>query len=175
MSGQDIKVAAGEQPIHVETREERIDVALAKETINVPATGGGIRFSIKEERFDFSSPLVLGKSEWPFGPNPNKVDGLAKDVATVVDAVVMPAFYRVAKWLFLISDDDNDLAVTSEIKCLRRGGEVYFMEYAIMGDSGLIPYDLDAKIDGNAIQLIITSRYDGVLTVRTSKLGIFNG
>ncbi len=175
MSGQNIKVAAGEQPIHVETREERIDVALARETINVPAADGGIRFSIKEERFDFSSPLVLGKPEWPFGPNPNKVEGLARDVPTVVDEVVMPSFYRVAKWLFLITDDNNDLAVTSEIKCLRRGNDVYYMEYAIMGDSGLIPYDLDAVVEAEKIKLIITSRYDGVLTVRTSKLGIFNG
>ena len=175
MDGQNIKVFAGDQPIHVALKEERIDVALAKETINIPTTEGGIQFSIKEERFDFSSPLVLATSGWPFGPNPNKVEGVAKDVATVVDEVVMPTFYRVAKWLFLISDEVNDLEVTSEIKCIRRGDNVHFVEYAILGDSGLLPYDIDVVVNEEKIQLVVISRYDGgVVTIRTSKIGIFS-
>lgn len=174
MGGQDIQVAVGEQPIHVAMKEERIEVALAKETIHIPAVDGGIQFSIKEERFDFSSPLVLATSGWPFGPNPNKTEGLKKDVATVVDVVVMPTFYRVARWLFLITDETNDLAVTSEIKCMRRGNDVYYMEYAIMGDSGLLPYELDSVVDGEKIKLIVISRHNGgEVTVRTSKIGIF--
>ena len=174
MGGQKIKATVGEQPIHVALKEERIDVALAKETINIPAVDGGIQFSIKEERFDFSSRMVLATPGWPFGPNPNKVEGLVKNEATVVDEVVMPSFYRVARWLFLISDETNDLAVTSEIKCMRRGNDVFYMEYAIMGDSGLLPYELDAVVEGEKIKLIVISRHDGgEVTVRTSKMGIF--
>ena len=174
MCGRKLEITIGGQPVGVSFDEERIEVAVAKETIQVPVDGGEIRFSIKEERLDFSSPLVLAAPGWPFGPNPNKVEGLAKDAATVVDEAVMPAFYRVAKWLFLITDDDNDLAVTSEIKCMRRGDDVYFMEYAIMGDAGLIPYDLDAVVEEEKIKLIVTSKYDGVLTARTTKIGVFN-
>ncbi len=174
MCGRKLEITIGGQPVGVTFDEEHIEVAVTRETIQVPVDGGGIRFSIKEERLDFSSPLVLAAPGWPFGPNPNRVDGLARDAATVVDEVVMPAFYRVAKWLFLITDEANDLAVTSEIKCMRRGGDVYFMEYAVMGDAGLITYDLDAVAEGEKIKLIVTSKYDGALTVRTSKLGIFN-
>jgi len=173
MSGQ-TSILNENQPVYVTPKEERIDVALTKETINVPVAEGNIQFSIKEERFNFSSPLVLAAPGWPFGPNPNKVEGLEKDVVTVVDSVTMPSFYRVAKWLFLISDDANDLAVTSEITCMLRGNDVYFIEYAIMGDTGFIQYDLDAVIDGSKIKLIVTSKYNGVLTVRTSKIGIYN-
>ena len=174
MCGRKLEITVGGQPVGISFNEERIEVAIAKETIHVPVNGGEIRFSIKEERLDFSSPLVLATPDWPFGPNPNRVEDLAKGVATVVDEAVMPTFYRVAKWLFLITDDDNDLAVTSEIKCMRRGDDVYYMEYAIMGDSGIITYDLDAIVEEEKIKLIVTSQYDGDLTVRTSKLGIFN-
>ena len=166
MCGPNNRSSAGAQSIHV---------ALANETINVPANKGGIQFSIKEERFDFSSPLVLATSGWPFGPNPNKVEGITKDVATVVDEVVMPTFYRVTKWLFLISDEVNDLEVTSEIKCMRRGDNVHFVEYAILGDSGLLPYDIDVVVNEEKIQLVVTSRYDsGAVTIRTAKIGLFN-
>ena len=169
-----ISISIGGQPLGVSFDEERIDVAVANETIHVHAADGEIRFTIKEEKLDFSSPLVLATPGWPFGPNPNKVDGVIKDTATVVDRLTMPSHYRVAKWLLLISDDANDLAVTSEIKCMRQGGDIYFTEYAMLGDSGLIPYDLDVTDHGDQIHLVVTSRYEDPLTVRTSKLGIFN-
>ena len=174
MTDRTLAISVGGQPVGVSFDEERIDVAVANETIHVHTADGEIRFTIKEEKLDFSSPLVLATPGWPFGPNPNKVEGVVQDTATVVDRLAMPSHYRVVKWLLLISDDTNDLAVTSEIKCMRRGGDIYFTEYAILGDSGLIPYDLDVINQSDEIHLIITSRYDGVLTVRTSKLGIFN-
>ncbi len=174
MDGHKLEITIGGQPLGVSYNTEQIDVAVAKETVHVHNAEDGIHFTIREEKPGFSSPLVLAVPGWPFGPNPNRVEGLAKGVVTVVDEAVMPTYYRVAKWLFLISDDDNDLAVTSEIKCMRRGDDVYFIEYAIIGDSGTIQYDLDAVLDGDRIQLLVTSQYNGVLTVRTSKIGIFN-
>ena len=169
-------IKAGEQPVTIVSVEETIDVSLVKETINVPVTDGQTQFSIKEERFEFSSSLVLGAEAtgWPFGANPTKVEGLTKDTPVVVDAVAMPSHYRVVKWLILLSDDINDLEVTSEIKCIRRRNIVQFVEYAIMGDSTTIQYDLDVVVDNENVQLIITSRYDGVLTARTLKIGIYN-
>lgn len=168
-------ITYGQQPVQVAVKEDRIDVALARETIHVPVADGNIRFSIHEERFDFSSPLVLAVPGWPFGTNPNKVEGLLKDVVTEVDHATMPTYYRVVKWLFLIADDTNDLAVTSEITCMRRSDDVHFIEYAIIGDTGTIQYDLDAVVDGDRIRLLVTSKYNGVLTVRSSKIGIFQG
>ena len=131
------------QPVSVSFNQEQIDVALARETINVQAVDGKIRFSLGEERFDFSSPLVLAAGTWPFGPNSNKVETVIEGVPTEVDRVAMPAYYRVVKWLFLISDEASDLAVTSEIKCIRKGETVYYIEYALLGDGGVITYDLD--------------------------------
>ena len=175
MADKTLAISIGDQPVGVSLEGDRIEVALAKETIHVHTADGEIRFTIKEEKLDFSSPLVLATPGWPFGPNPNKVEGVVRDAATVVDRLAMPSHYRVAKWLLLISDDDNDLAVTSEVKGMRRGGDIYFTEYAIIGDSGLIPYDLDVVEQGEEIHLVITSKYDGVLTIRTSKMGIFSG
>jgi hypothetical protein len=170
-----IKITGDKQPVHISQTEEQIDVALTKETINISSGDGKIDLTIKEENFDFSSPLVLAVPEWPFSPNPKKVEGLTKVTPVIVDQVVMNAYYRVIKWLFLITDETNDLAVTSEIKCMRHTDDVHYMEYAIMGDSGQLLYDLDAVVDGGNLNLIITSRYDGGdLTVRTSRIGIFS-
>ena len=171
-----VKISGDKQPVHITQTQEQIDVALVKETINISSGDGQIDLTIKEETFDFSSPLVLAVPGLPFGgPNPKKVEGLTKDTPATVDQVTMTAYYRVVKWLFLITDETNDLAVTSEIKCMRHTNDVHYMEYAIMGDSGQLLYDLDAVVDGDNLNLIITSRYDGgELTVRTSRIGIFN-
>ncbi|HAT48863.1 MAG: hypothetical protein HQL07_03895 [Nitrospirae bacterium] len=175
MADKTLEISIGGQSLGVSFDTEQIDVAVVNEVVHVNSANGQIRFSIKEEKLNFSSPLVLAASSgWPFGPNPNKVEDIVRDVPTIVDQLAMPSHYRVAKWLILISDDASGLAVTSEIKCMRQGGNIYFIEYAILGDSGLIPYELDVVDQGNQIQLVITSRYHGVLTVRTSKLGIFN-
>lgn len=151
-----------------------IRVSIVKESIRLPIVDEQVNVAIREERFDFSTPPVLATSGWPFGPNPTKMNGLQKGVATVVDTVTMPSYYRVAQWLFLIEDETNELAVTSTIKCILCGENVHYVEFAIMGDSGLIDYELDARVDGNKVNLIISSDYDGGdLTVRTSKIGIF--
>ena len=170
-----INLSGDRQPIHISPQDEKIDVALVKETLRV-ASGGdeNINLTIREEHFDFSSPLVLGVPDWPFGPNPKRIEGLTRDTPVIVDQVTMTAYYRVVKWLFLITDEANDLAVTSEIKCMRNTNDVRYMEYAIMGDSGQLPYDIDAEMDGGNLNLIIISRYDGgTLTVRTSRIAIY--
>ena len=169
-----VNISGNEQPVYISPKEETIDVALVKETINLSSGDGNIDFTIKEEKFDFSSPLVLAVPSLPFGPDPKKVEGLTTNSPVIVDQVAITAYYRVVKWLFLITDETNDLAVTSEIKCMRHTNDVHYMEYAIMGDSGQLLYDLNAVVDGGNLNLIITSRYDGgELTVRTSRIGIF--
>lgn len=154
--------------------EQPIRVSLVQESIRVPIVDEQTSVAIREERFDFSAPPVLSTSGWPFGDNPTRVDGLQKGVATVVDYVVMPSFYRVVRWMLLLSDDSNDLAVTSTIQCMRRGDGVVYTEYAILGDYGILPYDLDVVIDGDKVKLVVISEYDGEITARTSKIGIFN-
>lgn len=170
-----VTIAEGPQPIEISSLEEHIDVAIIKETIHPPVGEEGINVTFHEERMDFSSPLVLATPGWPFGPNPNKVDGLKKGVEMVVDTVTMPTYYKVARWLFLAEDEINGLVTTSEIKCMRRGNTVTYIEYAIIGDSGLMPYDLDVVVEDNKVKLVVTSHYEGGdLTVRTSKIGIFS-
>lgn len=162
------------QPIQISSQEEQIHLAIVKETIRFPIDSDGIKVAIHEERLDVSSPLVLAIPGWPFGPNPNKTNGLKKGVATVVDTVTMPSYYRVAQWFFLIEDEESHLAVTSTIKCIVMNGNIHYLEYAVIGDSSLLPYDLDAILEGDKVHLIITSGYEqGDLTVRTSKIGIF--
>lgn len=163
------------QPIEVSLKEEKLQMAIVKETIRFPVDAEGIHVAIHEERLEVSSPLVLAAPGWPFGPNPNKTGGLKKNEATVVDTVTMPTYYRVAQWLFLIEDEVNGLAVTSTIKCVLLGDNVHYLEYAVIGDSGMISYDLDANLEGDKVNLVVTSGYDGGdLTVRTSKIGIFH-
>ena len=162
------------QPIQVSSQEEQIHLAIVKETIRFPIDSDGIKVAIHEERLDVSSPLVLAIPGWPFGPNPNKTKGLKKGVPTVVDTVTMPSYYRVVQWLFLIEDEENHLAVTSTIKCILMGGNIHYLEYAIIGDSSILPYDLDAILEEDQVHLVITSGYEqGDLTVRTAKIGIF--
>ncbi len=171
-----------EQPIRVSIVEESkkivaddpIRISLVKESIRVPVVDEQINVVVHEERFDFSTPPVLATSGWPFGLNPVRVDGLQRGVATVVDHVAMPSFFRVVRWMLLLSDDSHDLAVTSTVQCMRRGGDVLFTEFAILGDYGTIPYELDVVADGDKVKLVVTSRYDGELTARASKIGIFN-
>lgn len=170
-----VTAVEGVQSVEVSSREEHIDVAMVQESIYPPVGEEGIRCVLRAERMDFSSPLVLAVPGWPFGPNPNRVSGIQQGVPTVIDRVTMPTYYRVARWLFLVEDERNGLAITSEIKCIRRGEVVTYIEYAIIGDSGLIPYELDVVTEGVQIQLMMHSHYEGgELTVRTSKIGIFN-
>ncbi|MBF0115469.1 MAG: hypothetical protein HQM04_10575 [Magnetococcales bacterium] len=154
--------------------DQPIRVSIVKESIRIPIVDEQVNLSVTEERFDFSTPPVLASSGWPFGPNPVRVDGLQKGVATVVDQVAMPSYYRVVRWMLLLSDDSNDLAITSTVQCMRRGDGVMFTEYAILGDYGILPYDLDVVVDGDRVNLVVTSGYDGQLTARTTKIGIFS-
>ncbi len=178
MADQKLEITVGGQPVNVAVGEEHIEIATVHETLLVSSDNGAIRLTIKEERLDFSSPWILeaagGGGAWPFGVNPNRVDGIVRDTPAMVDRVVMPGQYRVVKWLLLLSDESTGMAVTSEIKAFRRGAEIWFTEYAILGDSSLIPYGLDVQEDGDAVQLMVTSGYDGVLTARTMKIGIFS-
>ena len=151
-----------------------IRVSVVKESIRVPIVDEQINLSVTEERFDFSTPPVLASSDWPFGPNPVRIDGLQQGVATVVDQVAMPSLYRVVRWMLFLSDDSNALAVTSTVQAIRRGDDVMFTEYAILGDYGIIPYDLDVVVDGEKVKLVVISGYDGHLTARTTKIGIFS-
>ncbi|MEO5364476.1 MAG: hypothetical protein H7838_12750, partial [Magnetococcus sp. DMHC-8] len=95
--------------------EQPIRISLVRESIRVPLVDEQVNVAIHEEQFDFSEPPVLATSGWPFGPNPVRVDDLQKGVATIVDHVAMPSFYRVVRWMLLLSDDSNDLAVTSTV------------------------------------------------------------
>ena len=178
MADQTLEITVGGQPVNVAVGEEHIEIATVHETLLVSSDNGAIRLTIKEEKLDFSSPWILeaagGSGSWPFGSNPNRVDGISKDISTAVDRVTMPGHYRVVKWLLLLSDETTGVAVTSEIKAFRRGTEIWFTEYAILGDASIIPYDLDVAEDGDAVQLMVTSHYDGVLTARTMKIGIFS-
>lgn len=170
-----VTIQAGPQPIEVFTHDEHIHVAVVKETIQPAVDVAGVQCQLQEERLEFSSPLALAAPGWPFGPNPNKVSGLQHGVNMVVDSVVMPTYYRVARWLLLIEDESNGLAVSSELKCIRCGNTVHYIEYAIIGDSGLIPYQLDVEADGGRVNVLLKSDYEGgELTVRTVKIGIFN-
>ncbi|MBF0294772.1 MAG: hypothetical protein HQL96_06250 [Magnetococcales bacterium] len=175
MADTTLQVVMGGEAVRISFDESRIQVSTVNETIHVRNLDGNMRLTIKEERLEFSSPLVLATPGWPFGPNPNRVETLARDLPTVVDRLVMPAYYRVAKWLVLVTDEAAGLAVTSEIKCMRDRDAVHFMEYAILGDAGQLPYEVDVTEQGEVVELLITSRHGGgPLTVRTAKIGIFN-
>ncbi len=175
MAADEVAVSAADTSIQVEPKEEHLHFAHALEVINISLETGQIQFAIKEERLDFSTPLVLAVPGWPFGPNPNKVADIQENETAVVDVVAMPSYYRVVKWMMLVSDEDNGLSVTSEVKCMVRDTDVYFMEYAIIGDMGLLTYGLDAELDGERVKLSLTNQTNRVLTVRTTKIGIFNG
>ncbi len=174
MTKKDLEFVFGGQPVNVSIAKDSIDIASVTETINVSSRDGQLCFSIREENLAFSSPVALAGPGWPFGNNPSKVENITRDIPAVVDQVAMPSRYRAVKWFFFISDDSNGLAISSEINCMRHDGSVRFVESHIIGDSGLIQYDLDVAIQDDQVNLIVTSRYDGVLTVRVSKLGIFN-
>ena len=132
-----------------------------------------ISVQVNQPRLSVSSPVGL-TSGWPFGSNPKKASLIARDVPTVVDQVPMPGKYRVVKWLLLIADDTHGLGVSSEINAFLRGGIIEFTEYAVLGDADVIQYELDVVVDGDQANLVVSSRYDGALAVRTAKIGIFN-
>lgn len=175
MSDTTIKVSVGEQPVNVKYDTDEIKVNIVSETIHAGGTADSVKLTIKEEKLGLSSPLVLAAPGWPFGSNPVRVDGLANGVQTVIDRIVMPGYYIVARWLLLLTDDANQLAVSSEISCMRRGNVIHFIEYATLGDTGVIAYDLDVVAQGEQVYLTVTSKYPGgILTARSSKIGIFN-
>jgi hypothetical protein len=132
-----------------------------------------ISVQVNQPRLSITSPVGL-MSGWPFGSNPQKADIITPNVPTVVDQVSMPGKYRVVKWLLLLSDDSNGLGMSSEINAFMRGGIIEFTEYAILGDCRILLYDLDVVMDGDKVNLVVTSRYAGALTVRTAKIGLFS-
>ncbi|MBF0602141.1 MAG: hypothetical protein HQL07_00440 [Nitrospirae bacterium] len=132
-----------------------------------------IQVTVKEESIKVTSPVGLSGG-WPFGENPKRVEGIIQNVPTILDRLEMPGNYRVVKWLLLLADDANGVGVGSEINAFIRGGVVEFTEYAILGDYQVINYDLDLVIDGNFVQLLVTSQYSGTLEAKTVKIGIFS-
>ncbi|MEO5330537.1 MAG: hypothetical protein H7839_00825 [Magnetococcus sp. YQC-5] len=157
MADQKINVTVGEQPIIVTIGEQQLNVI------------------VKDEWHNFSSPVVLQSTGgWPFGENPKRVGNIARNIPTVVDSVIMPGHYRLVKWLLAISDDANDLGVGSEIHVFTKKGVIEFTEYAITGDADTVEYEINFVADGDAVQMVFTSFYDGLLDVNTMKIGIFS-
>ena len=140
--------------------------------ISVKAGGQPIQVRVNEERIQVNSPVGL-TSGWPFGANPKSAGDIARDIPTVVDQVAMPGRYRVVKWLLLLSDEASGLGVSSEINAFLHGGEIEFTEYAVIGDADAIQYEIDFVVAGGVVQMLFTSRYDGVLQVNTMKIGMF--
>ena len=149
-----INVTVGEQPVQVIVEEAHVDASVNEDGINVA-----------------SSAVLSGG--WPFGENPKRAGLIARDVPTIVDQVAMPGKYRVVKWLVLISDDANDLGVSSEVNVLMRGGDVEFSEYAVLGDADSVGYEIDFVLQAGVVRMVFTSRYDGMLSVNTMKIGMF--
>ncbi len=142
-----------EQHIHVTVEQPIITAVPRQESIQVALEGAA--------------------SGWPFGDNPIRVE-LEPDTPTVVDAVAMPSRYRVVKWLFSISDEVGDFHVNSEITAFRKGDQVYFNQFGLMGDALNLIYETDVNAHGDAVELTITNRQPNPVTVRLTRLGIFH-
>jgi len=174
-----IHAPVNQQGIQVSICEERLEfsapTATSGETILAPVREEDLHVQVKEERLAFTAlPIQQPTTEWPFGPNPIRVERVIQGETAIVDQAAMPVFYRAVKWLLLVTDEANDLVVSSEINCLRKGNEVRFVEFALLGDTGLLFYDLDVVETGNTVRLLLTSRHDGILTIRAVRFGIFN-
>jgi len=174
-----------------------IQVAVVRETLHTPVQVKGVHVSILEERLEFSPPSVsqsilapvreeelnvlLREERLAFrfsqpagavaSPAPSRLEEVAPGATVVVDRV---AACRAVKWLLLVADEANGLIVSSELNCLRKNHEVRFVEFALLGDTGLLRYDLDATEDGDAVNLTLTSRHDGPLTIRAVRIGLFD-
>ncbi|MGN7613044.1 hypothetical protein ACQZV8_13275 [Magnetococcales bacterium HHB-1] len=131
-----------------------------------------VEFTHQEQRIDVS--LNQQAPGWPFGENPVRSLLDTLDTPIIVDTVVMPQRYRVVKWLFLLSDETSNLEVTGEIKAYRKGDDVFFSEYGIMGDTPALSYAVDLEIDGSNVHLLITNQQSNPITVRLCRIGIFN-
>ncbi|MBF0142853.1 MAG: hypothetical protein HQL59_05275 [Magnetococcales bacterium] len=176
---------------------QTIQVAVVRETLHTPVSQEGINVSIREERLTFAAPpgendilapvleeklgVLLREERLAFqfsqpagaatSPAPIRLEGVVPGATVVVDRT---AAYRAVKWLLLVADEANGLIVSSEINCLRKNHEVRFVEFALLGDTGLLRYDLDATEDGDAMQLTLTSRHDGPLTIKAVRIGLFD-
>ena len=188
MADSTIRVAVVRETIHAPVNQQGIQVSICEERLEfsaptasreeillIPVQKEDLHVQVTEERLAFTAlPIQQPTTEWPFGPNPIRVEGVIQGETAVVDQAAMPAFYRSLKWLLLVADEVNDLVVSSEINCLRKGSEVRFVEFALLGDTGLLLYDLDVVESGNTVQLLLTSRHDGTLIIRAVRFGIFN-
>ena len=155
--------------------EQRINVTVGEQPMVVTIGEQHLQCSVTDEWLNFSSPVVLQSiGGWPFGENPRRVEGIARNVPTVLDRVAMPGKYRMVKWLLAISDPTSDLGVGSEISVFMRGGVITLSEYAITGDADTVRYALDFVVDADEVQMVFTSFYDGLLDVRSIKIGIFS-
>lgn len=174
---------------------QTIQVAVVRETLHTPVQVEGVHVSILEERLEFSPPAIaqtilapvreeklgvlLQEERMAFqfsqpataatSPAPIRLEGVAPETTVTVDRA---ADCRAVKWLLLVADEANGLIVSSEINSLRKNHEVRFVEFALLGDTGLLRYDLDATEDGDTVQLTLTSRHDGLLTIRAVRIGI---
>nr|CRH06030.1 protein of unknown function [Candidatus Magnetococcus massalia]CRH06577.1 Protein of unknown function [Candidatus Magnetococcus massalia] len=176
MGDQHLTISMAGQPLQISNSDNTILINTATETLQIQAEGGAIHFTIKEERLEFSTPWVMEAAQqgasWPFGSNAIKVPGVVPEHETLIDDLALFGTFRVVKWLLLVSDDQNGLAVTSEIKAMRHGESVAFMEYAIMGHRAELPYTIDVNVVGDSMQLSLINHANHNVTVRAMRIGL---
>ncbi len=168
--GELIRVSIGGTPVRISVGDDRIGVTLHQETIRIAPSGGGVRFTVRQESFRFSSPPILSAAGWPFGPVTRSVT--ATPGATVeADRVPMPSKYVAVDWRIHLADSAGTVTYASLVRCTRKSGVVFFSEYGGIGDD--IPWNLAVDGDGDDVVLRITNNHADALIVRTSKVGIF--
>ncbi len=154
--------------------DQSIHVTVGGQTVQVTVEECQIKAAVDDACLDITVPLVLAPGKWPFGANPNRVEGIAQGVPTILDRVAMPGKYQAVKWLVLIADATNGLGVSSEINVFMRGGTVEFTEYAVMGDIEAVDYVMACAGDGAFVNLTMTSNSPGFLVANTMKIGMFS-
>ncbi|MBF0131016.1 MAG: hypothetical protein HQL75_00305 [Magnetococcales bacterium] len=141
--------------------------------IQVTVGAQPIKVQLRKDVLDAKAPIVFGNG-WPFGTNPNFVEGIQQGVKTLIDRVLMPGRYRLLKWLFVASDDSKGHGIACEINAFTTNVGVEYTEFAILGNVDDLSYEIFVEMNGGYVELHLIVKSDHVVKARTARIGVFN-
>lgn len=162
--------------IYIDQSDVVINIDTVSSVVSTPTPDEEISVNIEHCRYEVTPTNQTGISPgWPFGNTKNRITLPVGGGFGTVDFANVPSIFRAIKWLFFVSDDENDIAVQGEVSCFRQGDVVRYSIFGILGDSSAGMYVLDINIDptdNSRINLMFRNTHTSPIDVRAVKIGL---
>ena len=118
---------------------------------------------------------ILGKNEGnivgiPLIAISGELTNIVKTVTSGATDIVDQVEGTSIRWSVLIKQNTTNQVKAYEIHALKSGGQVFFTEYAHLGEALL--FDCDISLNGQEIKFTFTNREDNDVTIGVSRLSV---